>query len=125
MTVKKEYLTNNFDAIRLLGALQVIICNHYFFHFKLGHEASLWNAFSGVPIFFFLAGIFIPMSFERNSEILNYARNRILKIFPVMWCSIALSVFLMFVSGFKPEAPLYKFLEWLGVYMVYPLYTPE
>ncbi len=126
--MKKEYLVNNFDLIRLFGACQVMLSNHYIWHFELfvpEFVRSFFGWFSGVPIFFFLAGLFIPMSFCKNPKTMQFLQNRILKIFPVMWISIFLGVILMFISGFYPETSIFSFFKWLIIYLLYPLYTPE
>ena len=49
----KEYLVNNFDLVRLLAAIQVMVFNHYFGYFKVEVDTSLRTVYSGVPIFLF------------------------------------------------------------------------
>jgi len=120
-----SYQPNNFDLIRLLAALQVMITNHYNSHFGMGISCSLWGAFAGVPIFLLLTGFFIPMSFEHNSKTKEFLFNRLLKIIPGMWFSIILGVLLMFLAGYDIHASFKSFIIWLTSYLIYPLYTPE
>lgn len=122
--VNNLFLTNNFDIVRLFGAFQVAIANHYISFFAIDVDVSLMKAFSGVPIFFFLAGIFIPMSIK-NNNLFDFITNRILRIFPLMWISIILGVILMFIAGYYPKTNAGNFIAWLFSYLVYPLYTPE
>lgn len=119
------YIPNNFDFIRLLAAFQVMITNHYNSYFDMGVGYLFFSAFSGVPIFLFLTGMFIPMSFEHNGNVRQFLTNRCLKIFPEMWVSIILGVALMFAAGYRFESSVFSFLAWLASYMVYPLYTPD
>ena len=117
---------NNFDLIRLFAAVQVMVLNHYnsYFHFKFDF-AWCFEAFSGVPIFLFITGFFIPMSFEHNPKVFQFLRNRCLKIFPEMWASIFLSVILMLLSGYEIRASVSSFMLYVLSYLIYPLYTPE
>lgn len=122
---KVSILPNNFDLIRLVAALQVMIANHYNTYFDIGIGSSIWGAFSGVPIFLLMTGFFIPMSFEHNSETEQFIFNRILKIVPEMWASIILGVVLMFIAGYTINIPLPEFLLYVIAYMFYPMYTPD
>lgn len=92
MTVRHR---NNFDLIRLLAALEVVI-GHSVEFFEVDVPALLeplytvirW--FPGVPIFFALSGYLLAKSLDRNSDLVNYARNRSLRIFPALWaCTLA------------------------------------
>lgn len=123
-TVENPYLPNNFDLLRLFAALHVMLANHYNIYFNMEVTPSFLHAFSGVPIFLFLTGMFIPMSFEHNGNVGQFLTNRCLKIFPEMWVSIILGVALMFAAGYRFESSAFSFLAWLASYMVYPLHTP-
>ena len=101
-----------------------MVFNHYLGHFKV--DTSLHTIiFSGVPIFFFLAGIFISMSFSKNNDVFNFFRNRVLKVFPVMWISIILGFLLLLLSGYVLNVSAFDIIGWLVFYMFYPLYTPD
>lgn len=73
---------NNFDLIRLIAALQVAVGHgmrrmdvqpNSFFEFL--------SLFNGVIIFFVVSGFLITSSFDRNSSVKNYLRNRYLSLY--------------------------------------------
>lgn len=78
---------NNFDLIRLLAAVQVVV-HHATIHLGVDLHASPWfgvtGLFPGVPIFFFVSGFLISKSFERNSRLREYTPNRLLRIYPAL-----------------------------------------
>lgn len=85
--------TNNFDLLRILAALQVVV-SHGVLHLGLARP-SWWpwvEAFPGVPVFFAMSGFLISASYERSSSLDSYLRNRALRIFPGLWCCIILTV---------------------------------
>ena len=55
---------NNFDLIGLFAALQVAII-HTIAHLDLDIHIPLLEYFPGIPIFFFVSGFLINLSFER------------------------------------------------------------
>jgi peptidoglycan/LPS O-acetylase OafA/YrhL len=90
---------NNFDLIRLLAALQVVFVHgveHLGLRGGLGgiSEVSLLilNAFPGVPIFFVISGFLISRSYERDSNVVNYTWNRVLRIYPALWACFGVSI---------------------------------
>jgi peptidoglycan/LPS O-acetylase OafA/YrhL len=54
----------------------------------------------GVPIFFFLSGYLISRAWERSPSTSDYFRNRALRLFPALWACVALSVVILFASGY-------------------------
>ena len=84
---------NNFDLLRLLAATQVMLV-HMLDHLKLdiGGWATLLNHIPGVPVFFVISGFLISASYERAPSLKNYARNRLLRIYPALWVCLLLSV---------------------------------
>ena len=88
---------NNFDGLRLVGALLVLI-GHGFVLTELGRAPRL----AGVPIhtlglyiFFAVSGYLIYGSWTRIQAPLPYLRNRILRIFPALWVVVLLTLFLI------------------------------
>jgi peptidoglycan/LPS O-acetylase OafA/YrhL len=94
--------SNNFDAIRLVAALFVLI----------GHSPAIllnreleWDPFlqmigtsihfTGVLIFFTISGFLITRSWEFKKNILDFFIARFLRIFPALICVIILSVFVL------------------------------
>jgi peptidoglycan/LPS O-acetylase OafA/YrhL len=89
-----EWRHNNFDLIRLLAALQVVIVHSISkFGLSAGVVAVVDTAlrlFPGVPIFFLISGFLISASYQRAGSLREYLRNRCLRIFPALWvCLVA------------------------------------
>ena len=100
MTEKELFRFNNFDLIRLLAALEVAI-HHTLKHFDLT-DHWLFHSTSwlpGVPIFFFVSGFLISRSYENNSRIAEYSRNRALRIYPALVLCTILAVISAFATG--------------------------
>lgn len=117
-------MKNNFDLIRLFAASQVIFFNHYAKYFNISIlQDTVLTAFAGVPIFFFVSGFLISSSFERNSNLWDYSRNRVLRIFPALWVCSTIAVASVFISGYDIKASL-QTLIWYITQLSYPLYTP-
>jgi peptidoglycan/LPS O-acetylase OafA/YrhL len=97
---------NNFDLIRLVAALQVLI-EHALTHLHLTLLAPLGLAldfFPGVPIFFAVSGFLISMSWERAPSLRQYVRNRILRIYPGLWVCLLVSVLIFVSAGVRPPS---------------------
>lgn len=93
--------TNNFDLIRLIAAMQVLIW-HGAVHFKIfdnmyGFLSVLFH-FPGVPVFFTISGFLISYSLERNNfDLKKYFRNRALRIYPALWvCTVLTGLLLIY-----------------------------
>ena len=104
---------NNFDLIRLLAALQVVV-EHAVAHLRVdrlhGLAVELWYL-PGVPIFFVISGYLISLSWERAPSARLYAWNRILRIYPALWACLAFSIAVFLIGGVRPSAG--EFLPWL------------
>ena len=114
---------NNFDALRLFAATQVLI-GHAAWHLQV--EDQWWLAIlrhvPGVPIFFVLSGFLISGSLDRNPEIRSYARNRCLRIFPALWCCLGATIVTVIILGYEVVHP--SGLLWLATQMGGLIYTP-
>lgn len=122
---------NNFDLIRLLAAVQVAV-NHSAAHLNVnGGPAAffeLTSLFPGVPVFFFISGFLISRAFENNPAPAEYARNRILRIYPALVCCFVGSVAMMWISGYRsPVRPaLHELLLWvLAQVSIGQFYNPD
>ncbi len=110
---------NNFDLVRLLAALQVVFI-HSVDHLSLGEwasrPASVIGIFPGVPIFFFVSGFLISLSWERCPVIRTYGSNRLLRIYPALWACLLLTlVMIAFLRSasllFTPSAATWVFAQ--------------
>lgn len=95
---------NNFDLIRLVAALQVVLGHGVdFLEVDLpGPILALYTVmrwFPGVPVFFALSGYLLAKSFDRNQDLGHYARNRALRIFPALWVCFAGTALLLILAG--------------------------
>jgi peptidoglycan/LPS O-acetylase OafA/YrhL len=123
--------TNNFDLIRLAAALQVA-CLHT--ATDLGVAAPEWPLraiaewFPGVPIFFFISGFLISKSFEKNSILREYMRNRFLRIYPGLAVCFMLSLASVALTGYfaTVHVPPADMLFWIAAQLsVAQFYNPD
>jgi peptidoglycan/LPS O-acetylase OafA/YrhL len=90
--------SNNFDSLRIVGALLVFISHCWPIGFNL-QDPSIHNiqlGSIGVYIFFFTSGHLITISAERSINALSFAKNRALRIYPGLAACI---IFLTFILG--------------------------
>lgn len=107
--------SNNFDLIRLLAALQVVV-THGFHYLGLSLWAPLGaviDLLPGVPIFFVVSGFLISLSWERAPSATHYVRNRLVRIFPALWVCLGVSTAFFLASGVRPDSAS-RFLAWLA-----------
>lgn len=93
---------NNFDIIRFIAASLVIFSHAYPLTGNNGAEpfGLICNgqmSFGGlaVKVFFVISGFLITQSFDRSKNVLQYAKARILRIFPALIVVVLLSVFIL------------------------------
>lgn len=118
-----DFKTNNFDLIRLLAALQVLIF-HATHHLDapLNSQAINWavSLFPGVPIFFFVSGFLISSSFETNNSLRDYTLNRVLRIYPALIVCLGITVALLASTGYlQREFSGKEFLMWVVCQMTF------
>lgn len=123
-----KFNRNNFDIIRLLAALQVVVI-HSCHHFEIQGVSAilkLLGMFPGVPIFFLISGYLISASYERSDSIGAYVRNRILRIYPGLWVCFAVSILSVALFGPKLEFSWSSFSLWaLAQLTFFQFYNPE
>ncbi len=129
-----EYLDreNNFDLIRLIAAMQVVV-SHSYEHLILpskivGVFIKLTTYFPGVPIFFCVSGFLIFASFERVGQLSQYFKNRALRIFPGLWGAFIFTLLLMIAIGYLdwPHIASKQFMIWfIAQVTFFQFYTPE
>lgn len=88
---------NCFTLIRYVAAIEVII-GHCVEHFSLDRTSIAYQIFRytlgmfpGVPIFFGLSGFLIWASLDRNDNLKQYAKKRVMRIYPELWLAVILS----------------------------------
>lgn len=120
---------NNFDLIRLLAALQVVLL-HSIHHLDVPTNwfVDLLRYLPGVPIFFFMSGLMVSASYERNSDTKRYAVNRLLRIYPGLWVCFVVGVIsvLVFGSGQLGRASLTSLASWIFAQLtLFQFYNPS
>jgi peptidoglycan/LPS O-acetylase OafA/YrhL len=122
--IQTDFKINNFDLLRLIAATQVVLI-HTERHLDMVRPAwwPLVDALPGVPIFFVISGFLISASYERSSTLSSYARNRILRIFPGLWCCILLTIGVAAAFGFSFAH--WSAGSWLLAQLIGLIYTPH
>ncbi|MBU2707723.1 acyltransferase [Zooshikella marina] len=128
--MNNTFKSNNFDVIRLLAALQVAI-SHTITHLKINYADSVFltllEYFPGVPIFFFISGFLISKSYENNSHIGDYTRNRVLRLYPALIVCTVIALVSVFVTGYFDNRSFNvdKFIIWIvGQISILQFYNP-
>lgn len=120
---------NNFDLIRLLAALQVVVTHGDRFILAWGGVLSPALEFlPGVPVFFLISGFLIAASYERSSTMRSFARKRALRIFPALWACLAGTVLILLLTGYlsSVNAGFGQLLLWLAAQAtILQFYNPE
>ncbi len=120
---------NNFNLLRLLAALQVVL-GHSALYFHLQGEWLSWLApFPGVPIFFFISGFLIYRSYcnLQDNRLKVFYTNRFLRLYPGLYFCLLLICISVLASGYLQAHPLVwsEFLRWLlGSLTFYQIYNP-
>lgn len=126
---------NNFDILRLLAALQVVVY-HGYEHFHLEGKSvamdffinSFLRYFPGVVIFFAISGFLIMSSFDRNKNLKKYFVNRFLRLYPGLWVSFLVTFFILIGYGFFNSHTIFSSsgLTWIiGQLSFMQFYTPD
>ncbi len=120
---------NNFDLIRLLAALQVVLF-HSLHHLDVPTNGfiDLFRYLPGVPIFFFMSGLMVSASYERNSNTKQYAINRLFRIYPGLWVCFGVGVIsvLVFGSGQFGRGSLASIASWIFAQLtLFQFYNPS
>lgn len=134
--ITSSHRSNNFDLIRLIAALQVVIA-HAIGHTPLLDTLSGWqrNAFDwflkfpGVPVFFVISGFLIARSYERSmDDPIGYGWRRCLRIFPALWICLIATVAVLAGFGFLTSEFVRSgtFWGWLaGQATFFQFFNPE
>ena len=96
---------NCFDLIRLICTFTVFF-GHFLTHFAVDNELLHEIAYfvRGVPVFFFLSGLFIARSLERY-QTKDFLKRRVIRIFPELWVCVLFNLVIILISlGQKPRS---------------------
>jgi peptidoglycan/LPS O-acetylase OafA/YrhL len=123
--------SNNFDLIRLVAALQVVVV-HSLHHLGLASDLNLAELltrfFPGVPVFFFVSGFLITQSFDKNPSIVDFTLNRCLRIYPALIVCFLVSVLSVFAMGYFRSARTdwIEFAGWTAAQLSFlQFYNPD
>ena len=84
---------NNFDALRLIGALLVIVGHSYALTGRVVPVLAGLEIHSvGVKLFFVISGFLITASYQRDSNLRRFAARRALRIMPALIAVVLLTV---------------------------------
>lgn len=124
---KFDFKNNNFDLLRLIAAMQVVIM-HSFAHLNLGHIPYihyLLSIFPGVLIFFVISGFLISASYEKSNNVISYCKNRILRIYPALWICFIVSFTSAYIY-YHPVASWKEYLPWFCAQLsICQFYNPD
>lgn len=131
LTKKKfEYGDNSFDFIRIFAAI-VVMLGHFGWKYQIATGSPLFfmkclstlaHYLPGVPVFFAMGGFLIYGSIERSSSFIDFAKKRIVRIYPGIWvCTIVYAVVLIFVYY---EHLDFSFVKWIAIQFFGVAYTP-
>ncbi|PTY38360.1 hypothetical protein BGP77_12620 [Saccharospirillum sp. MSK14-1] len=98
-----KFRENSLDLIRLIAASQVMILHS--FEFTMSELTNnlffeVIKLFPGVPIFFFISGYLISKSYERSPSLMDYFRNRVLRIFPALILCVLVNIIMIGYTGY-------------------------
>ncbi|MDY4223001.1 MAG: acyltransferase [Candidatus Faecousia sp.] len=124
---------SGFTLLKLIAAFQVVYI-HLITHFHLPPVPFIkppdvfrfLSPFDGVPVFFSLSGYFLWKSLSaRPLGFRDYARRRVIRIFPELWMVVAFSIVSILIFC-RQELSALPFLGWIGAQATFlQFWTPE
>lgn len=96
---------NNLDLIRLLAALQVVLAHGFYYTEGSQDVIEFLRLIPGVQIFFAISGYLIYQSYGKTSDLREYARNRVLRLYPGLIACFMISVGAVFAVGYLTVPP--------------------
>lgn len=130
MSASPVHHDNNFNLIRLVAALQVLVV-HAVHHFEIPTTLEpVMRVVPGVPAFYLLSGFLIFQSYERMKSRGNvdFYINRVLRIYPGLLACLVVSLGLVWLTGyFTTHAPkAAEFWPWvLAQVSFFQFYNPD
>jgi peptidoglycan/LPS O-acetylase OafA/YrhL len=88
---------NSLDLLRLVAATLVLYSHQFALLGAPDPSFFGWNTFggAGVTIFFFLSGMLVWSSWDRDPDWRRFFHRRSLRIFPALWVTVALTALLL------------------------------
>lgn len=122
--------SNNFNIVRLFAATQVLLVHSFNHNFISNWAIEALKATPGVPIFFFISGYLITLSYLRTSKkgIPAFFRNRALRIYPALVVCVLFATSMVGLSGYlaQQDFTLPHFLFWVTGQMTFlQFYNPD
>jgi peptidoglycan/LPS O-acetylase OafA/YrhL len=89
--------SNSLDLLRLIAAVLVLYSHQFALLGSTDPSFFGWTTFggAGVTIFFFLSGMLVWSSWDRDSDSRRFFQRRTLRIFPALWVAVVITVFLL------------------------------
>jgi len=112
---------NNFNLIRFIAALLVIISHSYVLALGAGSEDPFYSLTGvslgviAVDVFFVTSGFLVTASLLHRKSLVSFSVNRILRIFPGLFIALIFTVF--FVGLYFTELSIYSYLSNLETYL--------
>ncbi len=99
----------SFDAIRLLAAFGVLVSHHFLVDGRPQPTVGAYGQLGPfcIYVFFAISGYFIAGSWFRNPDTLRYWAKRSLRIFPALFATVLLTVFVIGPLATVHEIPEY------------------
>jgi len=125
---------NNFDILRLFGALLVIFSHSFalagFGEHKVPFQVGSYGNL-GVNIFMLIGGFLVTMSFLNRKNFFKYMYARCLRIFPGLLIVVLLTMFFLgplvtniSLKKYFTSPETYNYIKTVGLYTTYPLNLP-
>ena len=118
---QQTFRFNNFDLLRLIAAMQVVVLHSIGILQIQPTELTrgflqFLHLFPGVPVFFFISGFLISKSYESNHKLSEYSQNRVLRLYPGLIACVSLSFILIYISGYMATVDA-GMLDWGILYL--------
>lgn len=121
---------NNFNLLRLIAALQVVVI-HSSKHLQIENNivdliVSIVSFIPGVPVFFLISGYLIGLSYDKNRDLVIYAKNRFFRIIPALYVCFIISCIILYNFNELDNVPLLEFFSWsIAQLTVVQFFNPE
>jgi peptidoglycan/LPS O-acetylase OafA/YrhL len=111
---------NSLDLLRLVAATMVLYSHQYVLLGSPDPSFLGWTTFggAGVTIFFFLSGMLVWSSWDRDADWRRFFHRRSLRIFPALWVTVLLAVFLL-----GPFASSLRWQDYFGASQTWRYFT--